>query len=352
MNYGGRLYSSVMNLCLRQLTPYAVPVIRTAGLRSLLVLVTCWLSVAVAHENQEFHLADTRFCVDPASIQIVLDLPSLERTASAQKALKRDLSKMLEATLSRTQVSYRVLDRCTGARDYTLLVADVRYLDPKTYIGFGTQAYNYNLFLQVGSYDDTASVQPTQLLTDRYNAFSSEIYAEGSQNRPFEQFVVGEGSKLVQELAAYWWEDNPRRSFWITLLPPLLGTVLALLIGVSVWGALRRRDASKRNAYSSSGPAPAFQIMVPNLSRRSPASWLPTVWRSYGSKISKSGKRNPAARSPSPVRPIGRTVATKRSVSAVVTGSGAGVPTYGAKTGAATTRLPATPVRKARTIRA
>ncbi len=251
-----------MNLTLNSYgTSYAMPVIRTAGLWSGLVSVVCWFSVASGHENQAFHLAGASFCVDPASVQVVLELPDPQPTASAQKALKRDLSKMLEATLSRSQVAYRVLDRCTDARDYTLLVADVRYLDPETYVGFGTQAYNYNLFLQIGDYDDAASVQRTQQLpTDRYNAFLSEIYVEGDEDRPFKRFVVREGSELVQRLAAYWWEDNPRRSFRATLLPPLLGTAFALLGGVSVWWILRRRGPSNAAAPPRAGETPSSHL--------------------------------------------------------------------------------------------
>ena len=242
---------TVLNSCV---TSYAISVIRTAGLWSVLVLVVCWFSVARGHENQEFHLAGTNFCVDPASVQVVLDLPGPQQPASTQKALKRDLSKMLEAALSSSQVSYRVLNSCADVRDYTLLVADVRYLDPETYVGFGEQAYNYNLFLQVGDYDDAASVQRTQQLpTDRYNAFLSEIYVEGDEGRPFEPFVVREGSELVQGLAAYWWEDNPRRSFRATVLPPLLGIVLALLSGVSVRWVLRRGRATNATVTTRVG---------------------------------------------------------------------------------------------------
>ena len=237
-------------------TAYALPVIRTVGLRSGLILAVCWLSAVRGHENQQFHLAGTNFCVDPASVQVVVNLPGPQQTASVQKALKRDFSKTLEATLSRSQVAYRVSDRCTDARDYTLLVADVRYLDPETYVGFGARAYNYNLFLQVGEYD-AMSVQTQQLLTDRYNAFLSEIYAEGDQGRPLGQFVVREGSRLVQGLAAYWWEDNPRRSLRATLLPPLLGTVLALLGGVKVWWTLRRRGAAKAATPPRAGETPS-----------------------------------------------------------------------------------------------
>lgn len=227
---------------------------RTAGLCGLLIALICWSVPANAHEDQEFHLAGATFCVDPASAQVALDLPSRERTASAQKILKRDLMKMLTATLDRSGVAYEVKERCTAARDYTLLVADVRHLDPETYIGFGEGAHTYSLFLQIGGYTDAVSVQLLeQLPTTNYSAYLSEIYAEGDEGRPFEPFVVSEGARLVQGVAAYWWEDNPRRSLRVALLPPLLGGTLALLSGASVWWALRRRGANKRNVYSSNG---------------------------------------------------------------------------------------------------
>lgn len=217
-------------------TPYAGRMKRKATFCGLLVTLLAWLGPANGHENQEFHLVGASFCVDPASVQVALDLPSQTRTAAAHKVLTRELSEMLETTLDRSQVAFEVRDRCDAATGYTLLVADVHYLDPKNYVGFGKQAHNYNLFLQVGGYDAAASVELVQQLSDnRYNAYLSEIHAEGDEGKPFEPFVIGEGVKLVQGLAAYWWEDNPRRDPQATLLPPVLGGLTALLTGGATW---------------------------------------------------------------------------------------------------------------------
>ena len=215
---------------------------RTAGYYSLLAVLVFWSGTVAAHQEQEFHLAGARFCVDPASAQAVLNLPSPARAASSRKILERDLLETLTAALARSGVAYEVRDRCAGAPDYTLLVADVRYLDPKTYIGFGDGAYTYTLFLQVGGYRGAAAVRRDgRLLTNRYNAWRSEIYAEGDAGGPFDPFVVGEAARLAGGLAAYWWEDNPRRNLRAALLPPLLGGALALLVGGALWRALRRR---------------------------------------------------------------------------------------------------------------
>ena len=230
----------------------SAPARRTAPLCGLLVALTCWAGPAHAHENQDFHLAGTRFCVDPASAQAVLDLPSPARAASSRKVLERDLLETLTAALARSGVAYEVRDRCAGAPDYALLVADVRYLDPATYVGFGDGAHNYTLFLQVGGYRGAAAVRRDgRLLTNRYNAWRSEIYAEGDAGRPFEPFVVGEAARLVGGLAAYWWEDNPRRNLRAALLPPLLGGALALIVGGALWRALRRRRTGGPGTYSS-----------------------------------------------------------------------------------------------------
>lgn len=228
---------------------------RTVGLCGLLVTLLFWWSPTYAHENQAFHLGGTTFCVDPASVQVALELPSRTRTAAAKTILERDLAQMLRTTLARSGVAFEVRERCAGARDYTLLVAEVRYLDPKSYVGFGKQAHTYTLLLQVGGYAAAPSVALTQQLpSNRYNAWLSEIYAEGDEGRPFEPFVVGEGRKLAQGLTAYWWEDNPRRSLRAALLPPLLGSTLALVSGATVWWLLRRqRKAHQDDAYSSSG---------------------------------------------------------------------------------------------------
>ena len=225
---------------------------RTAGFYGALVALACWSGTAAAHQEQAFHLAGAQFCVDPASAQAVLDLPSPARAASSRRVLERDLFGALTAALARGGVAYEVRDRCAGAPDYALLVADVRYLDPKTYVGFGDGAHNYTLFLQIGGYRGAAAVRRDRRLPDnRYNAWLSEIYAEGDAGGPFEPFVVGEAARLAGGLAAFWWEDNPRRSLRAALLPPLLGGALALIVGGVLWRVLRRRRG--RAFYSSSG---------------------------------------------------------------------------------------------------
>jgi hypothetical protein len=114
---------------------------------NLLPVLACGPGVVSAHEGQEFHLAGATLCVDSASVQVALNLPSRARTASSQMSMKCDLLKMLTTTLDRGGVAYEVRKRCEGVRDYTVLVADVRYLDPEHYVGFGEGAHNYSLSL-------------------------------------------------------------------------------------------------------------------------------------------------------------------------------------------------------------
>lgn len=225
---------------------------RTTALLAL-VLSTVPARVAQAHEDQAFHLAGVRFCVDPASVQVQLELPSPARTRSAERALKAELQAALAVTLARSQVSHLLQDSCSSSRAYTRLLAEVRYLDPETYIGFGQRSYSYTLSLQVGTFAGRKSAEGVeQLPTPTYSAFVSDIYPE-AEERPFEPFVAHEGERLVQGLAAYWWEDNPQRPLRATLLPPLLGSLLALLSGAALLWALRRRRAGRTEPYSSSG---------------------------------------------------------------------------------------------------
>ena len=210
-------------------------------------------SPATAHEDAPFHLGGARLCVDPASVQVALALGTRQAgAAAAYTLLRRDLTAMLTATLARSGVTYRIEESCAGAADYTLLKADVRYLDPATYLGFGRDAHNYNLFVQVGGYDAPAAVARNGFLpTYRYTASLSEIYTRDDTDAALGPFVVGEGEKLVGALTAFWWEDNPRLGLRAALLPPLLGTVLALVSGGVVWSLLRRRRV--RAGYGASG---------------------------------------------------------------------------------------------------
>lgn len=197
---------------------------------------------AGAHEDAEFHLAGLTFCVDTDSVQVDLELPDAPRRATAQAALTRSLAEQLEAVFARTGVAAAFQASCAGSRAYTILTADVRYLDPESYVGFGNQPYNYTLFVQVGRHNGMAALEALGHLPDnQYNAWVSEIYAEGDAGRPFEQFVPEQAAPLIGGLTSYWWEDNPIRAGGSRLAPPLIGGVLALATAFVLLRLLRRR---------------------------------------------------------------------------------------------------------------
>lgn len=232
--------------------------VRLHGIGRLLFTIATWVIaewtvLASAHEDQAFHLAGMRFCIDPKSVHVALEVPDAARLQASEQLLREELLATLTATLQRSQVAYEALDSCERSEHYLLLVADVRYLDPKVYLGFGDQSYNYNLVLQVGDFVDEGSARELQPLPNgKYDAYLGEIYAE-TESRPFEPFVVRQGAQLVNDLGAYWWEDNPPRTSRLALLPPLLGSVLALLSAAAVWWRLRRRGLASSQSHGSRG---------------------------------------------------------------------------------------------------
>lgn len=210
-----------------------------------LTFLCCVLGTALAHEDAEFHLTGMTLCIDPNSVQVKLDIPSASRTATAQTALTRSLAKRLEGVFTRTGVDADFAASCVGSDAYTLLTADIRCLNPENYVGFGRDPYNYTLFLQIGRHNGLAEVQEIGMLPDnQYNAYASEIYPEGDEGMPFEQFVPQQAQPLIGQLASYWWEDNHVRSRWAWVTPPLAGGVLALLTALLLFLLLKKRSNS------------------------------------------------------------------------------------------------------------
>lgn len=211
-----------------------------------LVLFSLWAS-AWAHEDAEFHLAGLRFCVDPNSVQVRLEMPNGERAVAGQRSLRQALRADLRNVLGATGVRADFAESCADSPTYTILTVEARYLDPESYVGFEPRSYAYVVYMQVGRHDGLASLLENQLLPDnRYNAYTSEIYAEPEGGEMVEAFMVEPAETLVWKLAGFWWEDNPLPSHLARFGPPAVGGLLALLtvlllLRLRKVGLLRRR---------------------------------------------------------------------------------------------------------------
>ena len=206
------------------------------------LLAACLLSASLAHEQMDNHLARTALCADSDSVRAVVETPVQQRGRTAETTITRRLGETLGTMLAASEVEIRD-DSCRGADGYIVLSADVRYLDPESYIGFGTDPYTYEVSLRVGAY---VNREAEMLKSVQYAARTSDIYPEGDRDAPLEEEIVAQGRTLTRRLISFWWEDNPRRgSVWVMYRPQIFGVALTLLtIGVT-WLTLKARGETR-----------------------------------------------------------------------------------------------------------
>ncbi len=210
------------------------------------------LNTALAHGDFPIHLAGQTLCLAPTSVIFDFEEMDAARQAAARDGLVQTLRADLTNVLATANVNLEEQTSCADDDAFVLLTVGVRYLDPRTYIGFGGDAYSYDLSLQVGALDEDALAagpgdMPVPLQNLRFAASAGDIHSEGETGAPFEEAVEAQAAPLIGTLAAAWWEDNPPGA-WRRLLPPLLGVTLGALTVAAVLAVAKRRGRRRFSA--------------------------------------------------------------------------------------------------------
>ena len=219
------------------------------------LLLGCWLGclpTALAHGDFPIHLAGQTLCLAPISVALDFEEIDAARQAAARNGLLQTLRTDLTNVLYAANVDLEEQTSCADAASFVLLTVWVRYLDPRTYIGFGEDAYSYDLSLQVGALEKDALAAgaedtPVTLQDLRFAASAGDIHSEGETGAPFEEALEAQAAPLIGTLAAAWWEDNPPGR-WRRFLPPLLGVTLGALTVAAVLAVAKRRGRRRFSA--------------------------------------------------------------------------------------------------------
>ena len=215
------------------------------------LLLVCLLNTAFAHGDFPIHLAGQTLCLAPTSVALDFEEMDAARQAAARNGLLQTLRTDLTRVLSTANVNLEERASCADADAFVLLTVWVRYLDPRTYIGFGEDAYSYDLSLQVGTLEDVLGAEsestPVTLQDLRFAASAGDIHSEGETGAPFEEALEAQAAPLIGTLAAAWWEDNPPGR-WRRFLPPLLGVTLGALTVAAVLAVAKRRGRRRFSA--------------------------------------------------------------------------------------------------------
>ncbi len=200
-------------------------------LRARLLLAALWSGFALAHGQTVSQLGGRTLCLDASSVQVRLEGVTAPQHGGAQSQLERALRRALLNGLSASGVRHEVRASCRGSAAFARLSAEVRYLDPQHYLGYGDSAYSYGVGIWVGAWEGPAQ---TRGAADLFNAFWSDIHAESPAKGPFEPVVAAWGEEQVRDLAVAWHADNKPLLERLSEAPPLWLGVVGALIGVTL----------------------------------------------------------------------------------------------------------------------
>ncbi|GBF04641.1 hypothetical protein DAERI_020238 [Deinococcus aerius] len=216
------------------------------------------LGQAGAHGQQLSDLRGVTLCLDPASVGVTFEELAPARAARARQEIEPALRQSLGSALKAAGVRHEVRASCTGQPGMTRWEADVRYLNPRNYVGFGDPAYSYQVFLFVG---DPASVQLSAPGAGSARGFAvdwADIHSESRTGQPFEPVVLRWGEEQMRDLVVAWRRDNPTLAERFARQGPLTLGLLGLGLGTLLTGAglwlARRRRPRERGARRRGGP--------------------------------------------------------------------------------------------------
>lgn len=206
------------------------------------LLAALWLGgSAGAHGEANSDLRGVTLCLDPQTVQLDLEALPPSRAEQARPLLEAALTQRLNTALDQDRVNFERRPSCAGQVGHTQLRASVRYLDPRSYIGYGQDTYSYTVLLRVNAAGATVNNQK--------RGFSSgwaELYSEAQRRRPFEAVVTEWGEEQARDLTALWRRDNPTLTERLTQAGPLrwgllVGTLAVMLVAVSFLLSFRRK---------------------------------------------------------------------------------------------------------------
>ena len=147
-------------------------------------------------------LGGVTFCLDAASVQ--LETEAVPLSPALRHHVRQAVFGALKTQLESRRVPYT--SDCPASRSYVLLSLYVRFLDPKTYVGFPKHSYTYVTTAQVGNFIKGAGAEAV-LLERIYSASASDIFQAATLQK-LGQRLVTLGNAEAASLTRTWLEAN------------------------------------------------------------------------------------------------------------------------------------------------
>lgn len=179
------------------------------GLQALALATGLLGCSALAHgEAGATHLHGAVLCLDATSVQLRFEGLS----AAQQRPLitRRDaLNRALLGVFRTAHVRHETRASCQTSQAFTRVLVEVRYLNPKTYVGFGDPAYAYTLRMAVGPAEARAGTSASKRPAIQFASAWSDIHSEGNTKKPLSGVLTALGQEQARDLARAWQHDNP-----------------------------------------------------------------------------------------------------------------------------------------------
>lgn len=218
------------------------------------------LGQAGAHGEQLSDLRGVTLCLDPVSTRVAFEELAPARAARARREIEPALRQSLGSALKAAGVRHEVRASCTGQPGVIRLEENVRYLNPRNYVGFGDPAYSYQVTLVVGDQVALHAANQPAGSARGFEVAWADIHSESRTGQPFEPVMVGWGEEQMRDLVVAWRRDNPTLAERFARQGPLTLGLLGLGLGTLLTSAglwlVRRRRPRERGARRRGGPRP------------------------------------------------------------------------------------------------
>ena len=173
----------------------------------IVIVLGLWASFGLTpvwadHGAPAPQLGGVTFCLDAASVQLATE--SFTLSLAIRQTVRQKVLGTLQTQLETRTIPYT--SDCLAARSYVLLSLYVRFLDPKTYVGFPKHSYTYVTSAQVGN--AVEGVGAETVLPERiYSASASDIFQAATPEKLGQQ-LVPLGNAEAASLTQTWLEAN------------------------------------------------------------------------------------------------------------------------------------------------
>ena len=147
-------------------------------------------------------LGGVTFCLNASSVQLETEAVTL--SPAIHQTVRQKVLGTLQRRLETRRIPYT--SDCLATRSYVLLSLYVRFLDPKTYVGFPENSYTYVISAQVGRF--IRGVGAEAVLPERiYSASASDIFQAATPEK-LGQRLATLGNAEAASLTRTWLEAN------------------------------------------------------------------------------------------------------------------------------------------------